>query len=178
MKQKFVVLLRAVNVSGKNLLKMADLKSKLLEEGFEDVQTYIQSGNIVLSNALSSKEIENSINKLIQTNFQLDIDVFVFTEQEFKTIIAESPYTDASEGNKIFITVLKDLPAQENIDRLAQVDKKNDEYALKDQILYSYLKEGMSNTKLTNPLFESKLKTRSTGRNLNTYLKLQTLLNP
>ena len=70
----YVVLLRGVNVSGKNILKMSELTDKLIEAGFRDVKTYIQSGNIVFSyESTPYRELEKKLKDLI-----LEISTLIF----------------------------------------------------------------------------------------------------
>ncbi|HFL0049315.1 TPA: DUF1697 domain-containing protein [Listeria monocytogenes] len=78
----YVALLRAVNVAGKNKVNMKNLKGALEEEGFQNVVTYIQSGNLVLSSILQTEtEVAAKITKVIKAICELTIDVFVFSEQ-------------------------------------------------------------------------------------------------
>ncbi|HUH25635.1 MAG TPA: DUF1697 domain-containing protein, partial [Flavobacterium sp.] len=95
----YVVLLRGINVSGKNLMKMTDLKQLLLINGFCDVVTYIQSGNIVLKSMLSAQQIERTIHELIATHFQLSIAVFVLTVNDIKTALTNNPFANETPTN-------------------------------------------------------------------------------
>lgn len=91
--EKYVALLRAVNVAGKNKVNMKNLKAALQEEGLQNVTTYIQSGNLVLSSNLQTEtEVAAKITEVIIASFNLSIDVFVFSEQNYKTIIKNNPF--------------------------------------------------------------------------------------
>lgn len=86
----YVALLRAVNVAGKNKVNMKNLKGVLEEEGFQNVVTYIQSGNLVLSSILQTEtEVAAKITEVIKAICELTIDVFVFSEK----IISKSSQT-------------------------------------------------------------------------------------
>ena len=90
----YVVLLRGVNVGGNNLLPMKDLKIVLEGAGFGKVETYIQSGNIILESAFYP---EDEIARLILAHFRLKPDLVVLSENEFDAAVSNNPY-QASEG--------------------------------------------------------------------------------
>lgn len=169
---QYIILLRAVNVSGKNILKMAELKTVLSKAGFENCQTYIQSGNILLESALSKNEIKVKIEHLILEHFNLSIESFVLTAKELTEAIKNNPFDKTTPGNKLFITFLSQIPLTENINLLRTIDLGKEEYHIHGDILYFYVPDGMSNSKLSNSFIENKLKLKSTGRNLNTIQKL------
>lgn len=92
--QKYVILLRGINVGGKNKISMAMLKTALEEVGFENVLTYINSGNIVLESNLDAKAIARQIETMLPTKFKLDsslIRVLVLAHEELQAIIKSRP---------------------------------------------------------------------------------------
>jgi uncharacterized protein (DUF1697 family) len=90
----YIALLRGINVSGHKKIKMADLKDMLLKKGFQDVVTYIQSGNVVFkSEETVHEELEDKIKKGIADTFGFDVPVLVKTKREIEAILRESPYT-------------------------------------------------------------------------------------
>lgn len=167
-----IVLLRGVNVSGKNSIKMAVFKTILSDNGFKNVTTYIQSGNIVLSSDLPKEAIATKVQQLIQDHFQLQIAVFCLNLQEMETALKNNPFIENIEPNKLFFTFLNEEPAKELLANLSAVDFGKDQFKVIDKVLYFSLPEGMSNSKLNNNFFEKKLKVTATGRNLNTIHKL------
>ena len=168
----YIVLLRGVNVSGKNIIKMAVLKKVLIDNDFKNVTTYIQSGNIVLSSDLSKEAVSKKIQQLINDHFQLQITVFCLDLNEMETALQNSSFTDNIEPNKLFFTFLKEEPAVDLLADLGKIDFANDQFKVIDKVLYFYLPKGMANSKLNNNFFEKKLKVTATGRNLNTIHKL------
>ncbi len=91
---KYVILLRGINVGGKNKISMAELKSCLKKQCFEHVNTYIQSGNILLQSALDARTIGPEIEKLLSQKFKLDsplIKVLVLSDSKLKAVIDEKP---------------------------------------------------------------------------------------
>ena len=173
---QYIIFLRAVNVSGKNLIKMAELKEKLLKAGFRDVQTYIQSGNIVLQSDESSEKVSTQIKSLIHAEFGLDISVFVLSEADLRSSLENCPFSVDLAPNHVFITYLDKEPEHIALELFKNIDLSPEEYRHRGKIFYFYLPSGMANSKLNNNFIEKKLKVIATGRNLNTINKMLTLI--
>jgi uncharacterized protein (DUF1697 family) len=173
----FIVLLRAVNVAGKNSIKMAELKSHLENVNFQNVKTYIQSGNIILQSNLSSSDVLLKVREIINKYFGLFVQVFVLDRESLQQILVNNPFHNKEEGHRIFITLLNKKPDSANLDKLALIDVGDEKYVIKNEVLYFYVPQGMANSKFSNPFIEQKLKVVSTGRNRNTMLKLTELAN-
>ena len=173
--QTFIVLLRAVNVAGKNSIKMAELKSHLENANFHNVKTYIQSGNIILQSDLPASDITLKVQQIIREQFGLSVHVFVLNTDSLQHILHNNPFQNGEEGNRIFITLLDKKPDSSDLDKLARIDISDEKYEIKDDVFYFYVPQGMANSKLSNPFIEQKLKVLTTGRNRNTMLKLSEL---
>lgn len=92
--QPYVVLLRGVNVGGKNRLPMADLRSSLIDEGCADVMTYIQSGNVVLRSTLRPKPLAETIEAMLIRRFTLDsslIRVLTLNPAQLESVVEDRP---------------------------------------------------------------------------------------
>jgi uncharacterized protein (DUF1697 family) len=90
----YVILLRGINVGGKNNMPMAQLVLFLEEHGFTNVITYIQSGNVILQTTLSRAQIKEEIEELLPKKFKLDsslIKVLVLSDKDLKAIIDDAP---------------------------------------------------------------------------------------
>lgn len=90
----YVILLRGINVGGKNKLSMAALKSYLQEEGFSKVTTYIQSGNVLLQSTLNGQDVGRKIEKILPKKFKLDssvIKVLALTRSQLRAVIDNKP---------------------------------------------------------------------------------------
>ncbi len=89
---EYLAFLRGINVGGKALIKMAELKAALEETGFDDVHTYIQSGNVFVSTSQRSKaKIAKDITTAIDSGFDLDIETVVFTKKEWTSVVQTAP---------------------------------------------------------------------------------------
>ena len=170
--QTFVVLLRAVNVSGKNIIKMAELRSALISAGFEQVSTYIQSGNIILRSNSKKQQVRDAIKELIDHQFGVKTEAFVLTLTELETALRYHPFDSSCEPNKVFVTFLSDIPGEDLLENLKKADHGAEAFEVNNKVLYFHVPDGMAKAKMNNNYFEQKLKVVATGRNLNTVRKL------
>ncbi|MBC1379847.1 DUF1697 domain-containing protein [Listeria innocua] len=172
--EKYVALLRAVNVAGKNKVNMKNLKAALQEEGFQNVTTYIQSGNLVLSSNLQTEtEVGAKITEVIMASFNLSIDVFVFSEQSYKIIIKNNPFPPETIGKdeRWMIAFYN-----ENIDIPKQKNTQAEVIAIGRALYIHVFSNQIHQLKLPVFLGEYK-KTLTTTRNWRTTAKLLTLLD-
>ncbi len=171
----YIALLRGINVSGQKKIIMADLRAYLEELGFQDIQTYIQSGNIVFkSENYSLKNLELLIKNKIQEKYGFEVPIIILAPQELVKAIKNNPFsTDKSKDPKQFyIVFLQDKPQQEYVEKLKEVDYSPEELVFDDKIIYFYAAFGAGRTKLNNNFFENKLKVRASSRNWRTVSKL------
>ena len=105
--KKFIVLLRGVNVGGKNKISMAALKASLVKLGFTNVITYINSGNIILNSSLDEAAIKNICETIITDTFHLNILVCVISVDDLRDALANAPLwwnnNNDSKHNAIFV---------------------------------------------------------------------------
>ncbi|MCR4580917.1 MAG: DUF1697 domain-containing protein, partial [Bacilli bacterium] len=88
---KYIVLLRGINISGKNKIAMSELKKQLESNNYSDVITYLNSGNVILNSDNSKEYIVNDIKTLIKKKFNLEIPVYVIEYLELKDILEHNP---------------------------------------------------------------------------------------
>lgn len=165
-------LLRGVNVSGKNLIKMSDLRQMFEDEGFRNANTFIQSGNVVFDSDTDdssdvSKELETAISKM----FGYEVPVIIRSNQELTEIIKKNPFASEDE-RMLYITFLKESPEKELAAELQEKIIDNDEIRIIDKNAYLLIRGGYGNTKLSNAFIEKKLRAVSTTRNFRTVKKL------
>ncbi len=177
----YITLLRGINVSGKNLIKMAELKQLFATIGFKNAITYIQSGNVIFTSIeKNTSKIETKITKAIKTKFSYDIKVLVITKKELEITFNSNPYTKINDVDvtKLCVTFLRNNPTLENVPQIEKlISNANDEFKITKKSIYLYCPTGFAKTKLTNNLFERKLKTDATTRNWRTITKLVELSN-
>lgn len=171
----YVSILRGINVSGHRLIKMDSLRQLLTNLGFQNLQTYIQSGNIVFKFKKSGpKQLETIISKAISDKFAFDVPVIVKELEVFKQIVSNNPYltNQTKDPAHLHVTFLSDKPDQECFDNLKAGHNQADEFQLVDKEIYLYCPNGYGNTKLTNSFFENKLNVSATTRNWKTTIEL------
>jgi uncharacterized protein (DUF1697 family) len=176
----FISLLRGINVSGQRMIKMDALKKLCTDLKFEDIQTYIQSGNIIYNYEESDKDkISDLLKTAIEKTFSFDVPVITLVSSELENIIKSNPFLqDKTKDTTFFyITFLAKNPAKENIELLQYTDFKNDKYQVIDKAIYLYCPDSYRNSKLTNSFLESKLKVPATTRNWKTANELFKIAN-
>ncbi|WP_319589472.1 DUF1697 domain-containing protein [uncultured Draconibacterium sp.] len=177
---KYVAILRGINVGGKNKIKMDALKSSLSILGFEQVQTYIQSGNVVFRfQETSLEDLAKLINKQIQKEFGFDVPVLVLCAEQLANIVSNNPFV--GNENKVaqflHVTFLKENQVNVNEEKITAQVKAREEFLISNGVIYLYCPQGYGKTKLNNNFFESQLKVSATTRNWKTTLKLLEMTN-
>jgi len=175
---KYIVLLRGINVSGKNKLKMADLRAMLEAMNFANVQTYIQSGNIILeTEEMPNTELAERIKAQIKTTFDYDVPTLALRVGEWREIFQNNPFLQKRNEDikALYVTILAELPNNELVNTVKDFQHKADEFQIIGKNIYIFCPDGYGRTKLTNNFFERKLKVAATTRNWKTMTKLMEL---
>ena len=90
--KKFIALLRGINISGKNKIAMSELKNVFEQNGYINVITYLNSGNVIfMSNEINKNIISKNIHDMIKNNFDIDIPIFIIEENELKELLDNEP---------------------------------------------------------------------------------------
>jgi len=173
----YIVLLRGINVGGHNKLPMSDLRMLLSTNGYKNVATYIQSGNILLDSNESVENTNEHIKLLIKQQFDYNIPVVTLTAKEIKKCFTENPYLKVEDNIKnLHVTFLKNSPDSELVKNLDVKSANNDSYKVTGKIIYLHTPDGYRNTKFSNVEFEKKLNTQATTRNWRTTTKLYEMI--
>jgi uncharacterized protein (DUF1697 family) len=173
----FAALLRAINLGERNKIPMAGLRSLFSALGYEDVETYVQSGNVVFrTRTRKADEISTDIERGIAEEFGLDVAVLVRTPAELRKIVDGNPYLkDEPDPKKLQVLFLDRRPAAKAKSRLDPDRSPPDRYVLRGRELYLHRPEGSARSKLTIDYFERCLEARGTVRNWRTVKKLAEL---
>ncbi len=173
---KYLSLLRGINVGGNKLISMVDLKDLYLSLGFQDVQTYIQSGNVVFeSEPLDSFELRLLIESKLQDRYGFEVTVFVLPLPILDSIFKRNPYP-AADAKSVYFSFLSSFPDQSFVADLYKLLSPSERFHITESCVYFYCPEGYGKTKLTNAILEKKLKVKATTRNFNTVSTLLTLM--
>ncbi len=171
--KSYLALLRGINVSGQKKIKMADLTQSLKREGFREVRTYIQSGNVVFASDKNDVEkLQNDMHKVILDDFGFEVPVLILTVEELAQVLKESPYTDEPNEKGLYYVLLKTVPDDKLVKAFNQLDFENEDFHVTERCVYLNCKAGFGKAKLNNNFVERKLKVEATTRNLKTMQKL------
>ena len=167
----YVVLLRGVMPYGRNKVPMATLRTILSEAGLRDVETYIQSGNVIAKSELERAEIETLVHDEIRERIGARISAIARTAEQFRVIFEQNPFVNV-ENTRVYFSVFQECPSREQRDKFLLTDFSPDAVQLIDDTLYTLYNTKHSDSKFTNNFFEKQLKVTSTSRNFNTMGKL------
>lgn len=176
----YVMLLRGINVGGKNKISMTELKLFLEEQGSNNVMTYIQSGNVILQSDLDAKTLGRKVEKSLPRKFKLDssiVKVLVLTNKQLQMIVKNKPKGFGSQLEKyrydvIFLMgigadeAMKVFKPREGVDKVWQSD-----LVIYSQRLIAELTKSRINVIVGTPAYQS-----MTIRNWNTTTKLLKIL--
>ena len=175
---RHVALLRAINVGGKNLLPMKALCALFEAAGCTDVQSYLQSGNVVFCAppALCAR-LQATLGEAIEAQFGFLPPIVLRTREELRDAVARNPFLAENAATEtLHLAFLESVPTPQ---RAATLDPKRsppDAFALLGRDLYLSLPSGVGKTKLTNAYLDRTLGTTSTLRGWRTVLALRDLL--
>lgn len=174
----YVALLRAVNVGGRSQVAMSDLRQLLTDLGFENVQSLLQSGNLVfMTDGGPASNLEARLEAETQKGLGLKTAFFVRSGREMDAVIAGNPFPAEAkrDPSHLLVLFLKDAPKANAVAALRAAIKGPELVAAKGKHAYAVYPAGIGRSRLTNTVIEAKLGTQGTGRNWNTVLKLAAL---
>ena len=173
-----VALLRAINLGGHNSVSMADLREVLTRLGFGDVQSVLQTGNLVFQDhRRTGAQLEQLLETEARKRLKLETDFFVRTAMEWQAVIARSPFPKEAKRDPAHLVVmfLKDAPDAKDVKTLQDAITGREVVRAVGKHLYVVYRDGIGRSRLTNAVMEKNIHTRGTGRNWNTVLKLGAL---
>lgn len=172
--ETYIALLRGINVSGQKMIKMTDLTVLLSELDFQNIRTYIQSGNLVFEYPeTDQKELARLIESKILHQYKFDVPVVIRHKSDLLKIQECNPFLKRNENiDKLHVTFIDDEPSTDLIEKAKQTDSGSDEFEVIGREVFVFCPDGYGNTKLNNTFFEKKFKTKATTRNWKTVVKL------
>ena len=175
---KYVAFLRGINVGGKNKIKMETLRQTCAALRFENVRTYINSGNVVFETADGDdKEISARIEAAIEKEFALKIRVITRTTAEIETIIENNPFVGQFENDKDLHVFFLDEPLpNEKRELLLSNNNENERFAAIGREIFCHLRAGVLDSLIGKDYIGKKLKVTATARNWRTVNKIAELI--
>jgi uncharacterized protein (DUF1697 family) len=173
----YVALLRGINLGSRNRVSMPDLRELFLALGSEDVETYVQSGNVVFENsARSAAKLTAAIEKRIAGDLGLEVTVILRTKAQLAKLLDGNPFAKATKDpTKVHVTFLAAKPAAARVRDLDPKYGGRDEFRVVGQDVYLHTPGGYGKSKLSNAYFERGLGVPATTRNWKTVTKLAEL---
>jgi len=172
---KYIALLRGINVSGHKKILMADLRELLSKNGLKNVQTYIQSGNVIFESDENPTELSKKISTYIYSKYNFEVPVLITKAAKFEFALKNNPYIKEDsevDTKKLYVTFLSDTPTKERAVALLELDFSPDRFILLGDLIYSLFSNGAGRSKMTLNVFEKRLKVSATSRNWNSVNKL------
>jgi uncharacterized protein (DUF1697 family) len=173
-KIKYVAFLRGINVGGKNKIKMETLRETLIALGFENVQTYINSGNVIFETVETDNHtVSTKIEDAIRNEFSLNIKVMVRRSSEIGEIIKNNPFAGQFENDKdLHVLFLDEKLSQEKETLLLSNNNENEIFAVRNYEVFCLLRVSILDSLLGKDYIGKKLKTSATARNWRTINKI------
>jgi uncharacterized protein (DUF1697 family) len=177
----YIALLRGINVGGKKIIKMADLKQLFESMGLIEVRTYIQSGNVLFKSSETEEELRDKIERKIEEAFGFAIVVVLRSAEEIKSIFNNCPFSEleiaeaesASETESLYVSLLTHAPSHDKVEGLSINSSETDKYKIIGREVYLLFHGSIRNSKLVNNL--QKVDIPATVRNWKTLNKLAVL---
>jgi uncharacterized protein (DUF1697 family) len=146
----FIGLLRGINVGGNNRLPMADLVKLLEKLGLRDIQTHIQSGNVIFrSERTNVSELAREISESIGQRHGFTPYVLLLSAKEFNAALAANPFPEAQDEPKsLHLFFLNAAPKKPDLKLLEGVKTENEQFALKGKVFYLHAPDGIGRSKL------------------------------
>jgi len=177
---KYLALLRGINVSGHNMIKMDALKKMLENMGFQNIETYIQSGNIFFdSEEENAASVGFKIKQEISKVFGYDVPVIMISKTDLELCFKNNPYLKEKECDikKLYVAFISKELTAAAINDLKISNFKPDEAAIDSNRIYIKYAIGAGKTNLDQKYIEKKLNVVATIRNWNTVTKLLEMYN-
>lgn len=164
-------MLRGINVGGKRRIKMADLRAVFEKIDLGEVETYLQSGNVVFRSKKSPDHLQHVIKSQIRKELGVDAEVLIRSAKDLEMTMKANPFIKDALIEKVHVTFLADLPESGVLESLA-IPETPEKFEIVGREIYLYCPNGYGKTKLNNGFFERKLKVLATTRNQKTVTAL------
>jgi uncharacterized protein (DUF1697 family) len=174
---KYAAFLRGINVGGKNMIKMETLRAMFAALGFENVKSYVNSGNIVFETKKTNDlKLAEKIEKAIEKEFSFDVRVMVRAMSEIEEILKNNPFEGKFENHKaLHVVFLNEELSKEKRELLLSNNGKDEEFAVRGREIFHNSKIHTVDSLLGKDYLGKKLKTPATARNWRTINKIAEL---
>lgn len=170
----YLILFRGVG--GKTQLPTKLLREKLSETGFENVATYINSGNAIVRSHLSRKKVISTIADLCRKHFSFEKAIFAPTLTDLEKLITNNPFAKAAQEapTTVHAALLESMPTPAAIEKVRSHAAEGEDFQVIHGIAYLHTPHGFGRCKMAEK-FDKTIGVTNTARNWNTVLKLEEL---
>lgn len=174
MNMKYVAFLRGINVGGKNKVKMETLREVCASLGFQNVKTYINSGNVIFETTKSENgKLAETLEKAIEIEFALKIKVIVRQISEIENIVKNNPFAGQFENDKdLHVFFLDEELSTEKRELLLSNNNENEMYSVQNREIFCLLRVSVLDSLMGKDYIAKKLKVSATARNWRTVNKI------
>lgn len=175
----YIALIRGINVGGKTMIAMEDLRGLFESAGLTGVKTLLQSGNIVFTGKSGKvSAVEKILEKAAEKKFGRAFEFFIRDRPAWNKIIAGNPFPGEArrDPSQLLVLCTKAVLTSETLAALKAAIVGQEYFKAGERCLYIHYPDGIGRSKLTNALIERKLGASGTARNWNTVLKIAALL--
>jgi uncharacterized protein (DUF1697 family) len=174
---KYVALFRGINVGGKNILPMQDLRGILESVGCDNIQTYIQSGNAVFSSSAAVASLSAAIGAAVEKGFGFTPQVLLLDADRYRDIAASNPFPEGEGAPKLLhVAFLTETPSDPDLDALDELRSDSERFELLDGAFFLLAPNGIGRSKLAAKI-ERCLGVGTTARNWRTVSKLVEMID-
>lgn len=166
----YAALLRGINVGGKNRIKMPALKAAFEEVGFDDVATYIQSGNVIATSTLAAKTLASRLESALEKRFGFRPRTMVRTRAQITKVLAANPFADR-DPSKVHVGFLVSAPPKKPT-AASTIESGADRAIIIGAHIYLYYPNGVGRTEMTRTPMWREINDICTVRSLRTVTKL------
>lgn len=172
----YIALFRGINVGGKNLLSMKELKDFCISLGLIDARTYIQSGNLVFKSPEKNKSaLKEKLRSIIEREKGFAPELILLSVEEWKKAIRNCPYA-LTRGKSLHGYFLQRCPENPDLDRLKRLRGERESFLLNGFVFYLHAPDGIGRSRMAAAV-ESALGVPVTARNGNSLLKISAMLD-
>ena len=172
--QRYAAFFRGINVGGRNMIKMETLRATLGSLGFENVKSYINSGNLVFETATVDQEaIGETIRVAVRIEFGFDIAVMVRSMDEIRSLIDDNPFEGQFENEKdLHVFFLREPLSDEQSSLLLANESENELFSIRGREIFNLLRISILDSVMGKGFLDKKLKISATARNWRTVKKI------
>ncbi len=168
-----IALLRGINLGPNRRVSMPRLRELLEGHGYEDVETYVQSGNVVLTSDAAPGEVADALERRLAADLGFDVAVVVRTRAELADVVARDPFADVvDEPRRYQVTFLSTEPGDELRRTIEAAAVAPERVAVSGREIYAWHPDGVGRSDLAKFLADRRLGVTGTARNWNTVLQL------